>query len=193
MRPLPFYSSRITALLVIILFSITAGYSQVNQSNSRLDFKNDTVSSDAVTQAALKYKSDLSAAGKKATNSIRIEVDKLKEILDACAANGIANVSFMIVTIRKEDTAHYGRHNYGLTATERNDLVGRQQLIIRVPRSAFAASLGKAGGMQGSSLMTSLLLMGLVPLDKLLADLPPSSDDLFFSLGSICPPPSICN
>ncbi len=191
MRPLPFYSSRIAPLMIIAVFSLNTGYSQINQS-SRLDFKNDTISSANVSLAASKYKSDLTTAGKKATNSIRIEVDKLKEILDACAAKGIANVSFMIVSIRKEDTAQYGRRNPGLSATDRNDLVGRQQLIIRVPRSAFAASLGKAGGMQGS-LMMSLLLMGLVPLDNPLADLPPSSDDLFFSLGSICPPPSICD
>jgi hypothetical protein len=176
--------------MILLLFITVLG---INNSYAQgIDFKTDTVSFDAANQAQSKFKNDLSSSGKKATSNVSIQVAKLKEIVDACAAKGIANVSFLIVSLRKEDTAQYCKHNPGMSSTDKNDLVGRQQLIIRVPRSAFFTSAAKVGKNQ-SSLMMSLLLMGLIRLDSPYGDLPLTDGDMYFGLGTICPPPSICN
>ena len=191
MKSSPFFAYRIIILLFISVLSVNSSYSQVDQTTG-IDFKNDTVSFSAASQAQNKFKNDLSSVGKKATSNVSFPVAKLKEIIDACAAKGIPNVTFLIVSIRKEDTAQYCKHNPNLSPTDKNDLIGRQQLILRVPRTVFFASSSKAGKNQ-STLMTALLLMGLVQMDRPYGDLPFSDGDLYFGLGGICPPPSICN
>jgi hypothetical protein len=44
-----------------------------------------------------------------------------------------------------------------------------------------------------NGLMFSLLGAGLVLLESPYTDLPFDNDDFFFSLGSICPPPTSCD
>ena len=189
MRQSQLFRFCIPSLLIVFLFCSKTGHSQMK---TGIDFTKDTVSFNDANQANFKFKNDMNTIGRKATGTMTVEVAKLKEIVDACAAKGIQNVKFMLGFIRKEDTAHYSKRNPGLSATDRNDLIGRQQLIIRVPRSAFFNATGRIS-IKSSSLMTALLSIGLIQLDKPYYDSPTGEDDLYFTLGGICPPPSICN
>jgi hypothetical protein len=111
--------------------------------------------------------------------------------MDACDANNITEVSVMIITIRQSDLVQARKHNLGVTDDQ---LKGSQMLVFRVPRRAFTGATGaKINVSNNNGLMFSLLGAGLVLLESPYTDLPFSNDDFFFSLGSICPPPTSCD
>jgi hypothetical protein len=190
MQTKPPLGIRVPMLVFVLLFSMTMINAQ--QSPPGIDWRKDTVAADAAKKAQAKFRSDLNTSGRKATTKITMEVAKLKEVMDALTAKGITNVTFMIVTIRREDTAQYAKRNPGMTNAARNDLIGRQQLIIRVPRSAFTIEMGFRNSSATSTLMASLLLMGLSPLENNYAGLPDTDEDVYLGFGTICPPPASC-
>src|SRR4029079_867284 len=101
-----------------------------------------------------------------ATTQVNLPVDKLKDIMDACAANGIDMGKVMIVSIRQEDITHYSYNNPGLSDANKADLIGRQILVFRVPRRAFAGAAGsKINISKSNPLMLSLAGSGLIWLE----------------------------
>lgn len=181
---------RIPVLILAGIFSLHTANAQTEAPG--IEWQKDTVSVEAATKAQARFKTELNNSGKKATMKVSMEVAKLKQIMDALASRGVTNVTFHIVMIRKEDTAQYARRNPGLTTAARNDLIGRQQLVIRVPRSAFSIPMGSRQQARSSTLMASMLLMGLMPLENNFPGLPDASEDVYFGIGTICPPPASC-
>jgi hypothetical protein len=131
----------------------------------------------------------LRSHGNKGTERINLPVDKLKEIMDACAANNITEVSVMIITVGQNDVNHFRSHNPGATDDQ---IKGSQMLVFKVPRSAFAGKMGAKINVSNNPLMLSLLGAGLVLLDSQTTGLPVTGD-LYFSFGGICPPPTSCD
>ena len=181
---------RIPVLILAGIFSLHTANAQTEAPG--IEWQKDTVSVEAATKAQARFKTELNNSGKKATMKVSMEVAKLKQIMDALASRGVTNVTFHIVMIRKEDTAQYARRNPGLTTAARNDLIGRQQLVIRVPRTAFSIPMGSRQQARSSTLMASMLLMGLMPLENNFPGLPDASEDVYFGIGTICPPPASC-
>ncbi len=186
---------RLPVLLLPALLFFSNSYSQPGlKATNRIDWSKDTISANAATSASTKLRNELNNAGKKATKIISLPVDKLKEIMDACAANGVADVKVLIVSIGAEDAEHYGKRNPEFSAADKKDIIGRQTVIIRVPRAAFAEASGSGKITPlNNKLMVSLLTAGLVMLDKPFAELPQRGDDIYFSIGNICPPPTSCD
>lgn len=182
-------------LLLFSNFSFSQTPTQSNMKPLSINWDSDTVSAAAAAASATKFRSDLNNAGKKATKIVTLPVDKLKDIMDACSANGVSEVKLLIVMIRAEDTAQYSKHNPGMTPAEKKDLIGRQTVILRVPRRAFEPSQsGSRLNIQGKNpLMLSLLATGMVTMDKPIGGIPYGEGDVFFGLGSICPPPTSCD
>jgi len=188
MRQAPLTMLRPLIVSVVALLSATVNQAQTSDN---IDMSKDTISKTNAIGARNTFLNNLRGQGKKATERIKIPVNKLKTIMDACAANKITDVSVMVITLGQNDLVQARKHNPGLTD---QDLRGAQMLVFRVPRSAFPAASGaKINGPTNSRLMISLLGAGLVLLEERYADLPFASDDLFFSFGSICPPPTSCD
>ncbi|HEY0750729.1 MAG TPA: hypothetical protein VGD26_06225 [Chitinophagaceae bacterium] len=175
---------RTCSLLVIMLMMGTMGYGQI-------DWTKDTVTETAAIAARFRMNNDLNAAGRKSTQFISMNVVKLKEVVDACAAAGISDLKFWLTAIRREDVAQYALRHPNLTESQKNDLVGRQILVIKVPRSIFKSPMQQGSGfIHGlSPLMLGLLGSGFIPLD--LKDLA-AAGDTYLSFGTICPPPDSC-
>lgn len=166
--------------------------SQAQTKPGFLDWGTDTVSAGAAASSATKFRSDLNNAGKKATKIVTLPVDKLKEILDACSANGVTDIKAMIVTIRADDTAQYSKRNPGMTAAEKKDIIGRQTIILRVPRKAFGPSGSRINVPGNNPLMLSLLAAGMVVMDNP-TGVASADEEVYFGLGIICPPPTSCD
>jgi len=162
-----------------------------------IDWNADTVSFSTANTAQSKFISDLKNAGRKPTTYVTFDVNKLKDILDNCAAKGVTSIQFMIVYIRTEDTARYASQHPGLSNNDRKDLIGRQTLVIKAPRSAFFSEMQnqKSGAMisKNNPLMISLLAAGLIEIGQPYGGLHFASGDIYFSTGTICPPPASCN
>jgi hypothetical protein len=173
-------------LFVFALFTISVTQ---GQGMKKLDFSKDTLKEADVIGARNTYLNNLRGNGKKATERINLPVDKLKEIIDACAANNITDISVMIITIGQANITHFKSHNPGATDDQ---LKGSQMLVFKVPRSAFAGALGAKINLSSNPLMLSLLGAGLVLVDPAVTGLP-FGGDLYFSVGGICPPPASCD
>jgi hypothetical protein len=185
---------RISMLIMAAIFFFSPVHAQPNQANSRIDWSKDTISSTRAYNAQREYTKALNGAGKRATSTITLPVDKMKEIMDACAANGITSVKVMLIALRPEDIQHYSDQNPGLTPADKATLLGQQMIVFRVPRSAFPYSAGsKAQTPMNSPLMVSLMAMGLVPLPDGFSGQTPGTADVYLTLGIICPPPAACD
>jgi hypothetical protein len=174
------------------LFTFLLSFCIVNnldaQGFSKIDLSKDTISMAAANASRTEYRNGING---RATEKISLPVDKLKEILDACAAKGISNVDVLIGKVRANDIAHY--RNFNKDAKD-NDLLGIQVLIFKVPRRAFASQQGaKINITRSNPLMLSLLSAGLVLVDAEKVGLTGTDEDLYFSFGSICPPPLSCD
>lgn len=188
MRQSPWLRPNTLIVFIIALLGFSVGQAQTM---SKIDLNNDTLSKTNAIAARNTFANSLRGNGKKATDRIKLPVDKLKEIMDACAAKGIQEVSVMVITIRQEDLTQARKHNPGLSD---QDLKGSQMLVFRVPRRAFSGPAGaKINIPKKSPLMMTLLGAGLVLMESKYSDLPFGSDDLFFGFGSICPPPTSCD
>ena len=177
-------------LLSIFIGTVSINIANGQITSSTIDWTIDTVAGDIARKGLAKFKSDMANANRKSSTTITMPVAKLNEVLNKLASKGIPNVTFIIATIRKEDTAHYAKHVPGLTPAYRNDLIGRQQIIIKVPKAAFETQTqsGSRIPIRTSSLMTSLLLMGLIQWENEYY----AAEDVYFTFGTICPPPAAC-
>lgn len=183
--------------LIIILLSSIFTFSSTAQKN-KLDWANDTISKADAMGGKNTYLNTIRGSGQSATEQINIPVDKLKEIIDACAANNISNVAVMIISLRQSDIERYKKNNPDITSNLKDsDLKGRQMIVIKVPRSAFAAQMSQMGTKLNSpvtsSLSASLLSAGLVQIKELYKELPFASGSYYFSFGAMCPPPAACD
>ncbi len=177
----------------IALFSALLIFSVSQAQHRYIDWASDTVSKADAIGGKSTYVNTVRGSGQLATERIKLPVNKLKEILDACAANNITEISVMIVTIRKSDVARFRKNNPEVTATE-DQIKGRQMLVFKVPRRAFAAaSSSKINLSRTNPLMLSLAGMGLIKLDASYLELPAGDGDVYFGIGSICPPPAACD
>ena len=162
------------------------------QPGKNIDWSKDTVSKADAIGGKNTYLNTVRGSGQNATEKVVIPVSKLKDIMDACAANNVQDVSVLIVTIRQADIARYRRNHPGYSGSD-NQLKGSQTIVFRVPRRAFGAN---AGGRimipANNKLMLSFLSAGFVQLNSPYADLPFADDDVFFDVGEICPPPGSC-
>lgn len=156
-----------------------------------IQWDRDTVSAATARNGQQRFLDELRGAGKRTTTYVSMSTAKLKDIMDHCATAGIDSVQFMITMIRAQDTAHYIRNNPRLTTAQKRELIGRQMLILRVPRTAFNEE--SFGWLQrGSRVLMGLLAHGLILLNPVYWGLPADSDYYYFSTGTICPPPSSC-
>jgi len=188
MRQAPLAKLRPLIVSVIALLSATVNQAQTS---GNIDMSKDTISKTNAIGARNTFLNNLRGHGNKATERIKLPVNKLQAIMDACAAKNITEVSVMVITIGNNDLAQARKHNPGVSDQE---LRGSQMLVFRVPRRAFPGPSGaKISNPKSSPLMISLLGAGLVLLEERYTDLPFASDDLFFSFGSICPPPTSCD
>ena len=160
----------------------------------RIDWAADTISKADAMGGRATYVNTIRGSGQLATEKVTLPVGKMKEIFDACYAQNITEVTVMLVAIRQSDMARFRKNNPEVSATN-SQLKGRQMLVFRVPRRAFAAAKSGAGINIPNShpLMLSLLAAGLMQIDASYLDLPFAGDDVFFSIGSICPPPASCD
>lgn len=184
-------------LLIIFMLSTFFTFSSTAQ-KSKLDWANDTISKADAIGGKNTYLNTIRGSGQSATEQINLPVDKLKEIIDACAANNISNVAVMIISLRQSDIQRYRKNNPGLPSNIKDsELKGRQMIVIKVPKSAFTASMSQMGAKLNSpvnsSLSASLLSAGLLQIKELYKELPFASGSYYFSFGAMCPPPASCD
>jgi hypothetical protein len=158
--------------------------------SSAIQWQNDTLSMSKATAAKRNYISNIRGGGNaNATEQINMPVDKLKFIMDACAANNVSEVSFVIIKVRAEELAFYKHH---MPSVPDGTLLGSQMLVIKVSRSAFAGAAA-SGIFKPHPLMLSLAAAGLVQFEYKNAGIPFGAGDVYFSFGTICPPPTSCD
>jgi hypothetical protein len=165
---------------------------EISAQTSPIDWSMDTLSKSDALGRRDTYLNTIRGSGQKATARVNMPVDKLKAIIDACAARGIPEVSFLMTVIRPQDVARYRRNHPSSTATD-EQIKGSQLVIIRVKRSAFTGSTGnKSSSLSNNASMVSLLSMGLILLDQPYG-MDGTDEDIYFDLGLICPPPASCD
>ena len=189
MKRLSFFKAVVT---LVFIFSFAVTQTASGQSGKNIDWQNDTISKTKAMNAQFKFRNEWSGAGKKTTSAVTIPVNKLKEIMDACTAKGISEVQFLIVTIRTEEIDQYVKYKPGITAAEKADMIGRQILVAKVPRSAFfSGGTGFNKSIPGNNhLMLSLLSAGLLQFEMHESA---TTESLYFTFPDICPPPSHCD
>ncbi len=185
MRQLPFKRLHARTFLLCILLVSSTCYAQLNWSK-------DTISRADALAGKLNYLNNIRGGGNSnATEQINLPVDKMKQIMDACEANNIPNISVFFIKIRAADVAHYKQLN---PSASDDDIKGSQMLVIRVPRSAFAGKMSsKVDLSTNNPLVVSLLAAGLILVDYPWTGLPPGTGDVFVTVGTICPPPASCD
>lgn len=178
--------TRFSCLLFFLFFSF-AGFSQ----GYKLDWKKDTISRADANAARLNYLNNIKGGGNpNPTEQITLPVDKMKEIMDACASHNITNVAVFIIKIRQADVAHFKLHNPDASDS---DLKGSQMIVLKVPRMVFGGPAGAKTKLPSNNpLLVSLAAAGLVLIDYPISGLMPGTGDVLFSFGTICPPPASC-
>jgi len=187
MRKLSIKRHKSTIAFFFALFFLSVSQAQ---NTSNIDWVNDTIPKADAIGARSTYLNNLRSHGNKATELINLPVNKLKDIMDACTANNITQVSVFIITIRQSDVVHFRHYNPSATDEE---LKGSQLLVFKVPRQAFPGALGAKINLSNNPLMVSLMAAGLVLLDPRIEGLPPSTGSVYLSFGGICPPPASCD
>lgn len=174
--------------LFTIFLSFCITFNLDAQGFSKIDLSKDTISMADANASRTAYRNGITG---RATEKISLPVDKLKEILDACTAKGIEKVDVLIGKVRAGDIAHY--KNFNKDAND-NDLLGIQIIILKIPRRAFASHMGaKINLTKSNPLMLSLFTAGLALIEAENVGLTGTGEDLYFSFGSICPPPTSCD
>jgi hypothetical protein len=191
MQKLPQLRWKPSILFLIILLSTS--FCQA-QKETKIDWKNDIVSKGAVDSATKLYVNNIKGGGQpNATKQINLPVDKLKEILDSCAAHYVTDIAVIIISLRASDVARYRRLNPGSEATDAQ-IKGSQMLVFKVPSRAFGNAAGaKINLSKNNPFMMSLLSTGLVFMDSPYSELQGINTDYYFSFGTICPPPASCS
>jgi len=188
MRQPPFAGIKPAMTLIVILTSFL-----LNAQSSRIEWARDTVSKSDAMGGKDTYVNTIRGSGQLATEKITLPVDKMKEIFDACYANNITEITVFFVAIRSSDLARFRKNNPEISATN-SQLKGRQMLVFKVPRHAFGAKSGASAEIpQNHPLILSLAGIGLMQISSSLLDIPATGDDIYFSIGTICPPPASCD
>jgi len=182
-----FLTLKISIYLLAVLFT-TSTFAQ-NSQFPAIDWAKDTIPRENALAAKSLYVNNLRGHALKGTENINLPVDKLKAVMDACAANSITDISVAIITIRQNDVVFFRNNNPDATDAQ---LTGSQMLVFKVPRRAFGGAVGAKINTSNSPLMMSLLAAGLIILDKPITELPFGTGDVYLSFGSICPPPASC-
>ncbi len=186
--PFAGYKPVITLFISFFLLSICQA-----QNFKSIEWAKDTVSRNDAMGGKNTFLNTVRGSGQNATERVILPVQKLKDIMDACMAHNITDVSVFIVALRQSDIARFRSNNPGSNATDAQ-LRGSQMLVFRVPRRAFAeGASGATLNFSSSKLMISLLGAGLVMLDSSFDSSPFGAGDVYFSLGTICPPPMSCD
>lgn len=181
-------SQAVLSILGAFLLSCSISVNTSAQGMSKIDFSRDTISKFNANAQRNHFINNVTG---KATPRISLPVDKLKEIMDACSANGISEVDVLIGKIRDLDINHYKKFNANANDAQ---LLGSQIIIIRVPRRAFAGKMAASINLSNSNpLMLSLLSAGLVMVDAKTVGITETGGDIYFSFGGICPPPNSCD
>lgn len=168
-----------------VLFSATT-FAQNN-----IDWNKDTIPMNEALGARSTYVNTIRGSGQKATERVTLPVAKLKSIIDACASKGISEIAVYFVVLRQQDIARYRRAHPTSTATD-EQLRGSQLLVFKVPRSVFQGAKSSKINLSNNPLVISMLSLGLVLLDQPFDKLD-GTDDLYFSFGEVCPPPTSCD
>jgi hypothetical protein len=169
-------------LVLLISFS---GFGQ------QLDWGKDTVSNEIAAAQKNSYRNIIRGSGQKATERVNLPVNKLKFVLDACAAHNITEISAYFTAIRPEDISRYRRNHPESTATDQQ-LLKSQLIVFRIPRSAFGGAMGAKIKLSNHPTMITLLSMGLTLLEIPYGDFD-ATGDVYLDLGTICPPPTSCD
>lgn len=170
-------------VIAISLFSFSVSNGQSEE--LKKDLINKSVA-DGASATFGNYLKAIPANGNKATKQVNLPVDKLKEIVDACSKYGVTNISAVFVWINT------GTEKFARGSDNKQAPSGYQSLVIKVPASAFPGQAAAKINSTGSPLMLSLLSAGLVLLDPAETGLP-GTGDLYFAIGTICPPPASCD
>ena len=189
MRKLPIAGMKpaIALISALLIFSFT------HAQPKHINWATDTVSKADAIGGRSTYVNTIRGSGQLATERIKLPVDKMKEILDACAAQNITEITVYFVAIRQVDIARMRKTHPEVTATG-GTLKGRQMLVFKIPRRAFGyTNNSKSSVSLTNPVMVSLLGAGLMLLDKSSLDLPAGDDNYYFSIGTMCPPPAACD
>lgn len=179
-------------LLVFCIIAVINPFSVFSQMNSS-DLLSDSVAPHIAIAAHNKYKADMKAANIKSTDLITVDVNKLNAIVKACNDHNIDKVQFIIAALRPQLITQYIRLNPGLSKAARVSLSERHTVLVRIPRKAFLNGQSSSFSNQDNSLMISLLSLGLIEVEKAVDAPVIAGDYIYLQVGSICPPPAICN
>jgi hypothetical protein len=158
-----------------------------------LSLGRDTISVGAARGIYGSFRSNQANQGLKATQVVKFNITQLQALMERCRNAGYGEIQFVIATLRVQDIAHYLGHHPGLDDGSQKELIGRQILLVRVPRAAFGlAQQRKPAKLNDNRLMISLSAIGLTWLDKPY-NLSVETDYLYFEIGNICPPPGTCD
>lgn len=177
--------------ITILLFGVFI-LSAVVQGQSNIDWSKDTISKNDATGGRDSYNMTAKKSGLKQTSKVTLPVDKLKNIIDACNAKGITEISVLITTIRSVDVARYKRNHPEVASLPDDSLKWRQLLVLQIPRYAFDTNKSSSIKVGNATSLLSLLSMGLILIDRPVG-LPFTDGALYFDLGTICPPPAACD
>jgi len=135
-----------------------------------------------------------STADARRTNSVVVNFDanKLNTILANCISKGVSKVQFIFAMIREQDTTRYFSRHSSVAREERKFLIGKPTLLLKVPRMAFNLALNEDP--LKNRVIRQLVGAGFILLDSPYGGIPSGiSGDLYFDLGTVCPPPSNCD
>ena len=191
-------STNLRVIVSSVLFlAFSVAQSAYGQKTQKIDWAKDTISAKDAKNGQYKFRSEWNGAGKKTTAAVTLPVDKLKDIMDACTEKGIGEIQIYIVMIRPEDVNHFAAFRPGMSESDKRDMIGRQSVVLKVPRAAFFDGASQSGSKisvpKTNPLMLSLLGAGLFQIEN------PGKQEaafveeyVYFSIAVICPPPASC-
>ena len=179
-----------SAGLIVFIFTLLLHQNSWSQGGSKtIEWDKDTVSSYNAQIRKDKYHIYFEKDLRNVTPSIYLPVNKLKAIVDVCAAGNIQNIEFILAVIRPQDTARYFAKHPSLSDTDKFKVVNRQTLIIKVPREvAQQLSYGRRNQLQKFS--AAMLALGYTKIDSGFGL--NFEGSVYFDIGTICPPPEGC-
>jgi hypothetical protein len=157
--------TKIIILVLLLIVFCRQGYSQF----SKIDWNMDTVSNDNAEKSKDRFHAIFQGNGRKTTRTVTFNVEELKTIIDDVFSLGDSVIQFQFALLRAEDTARYISRHAELTDSDKNDLINRPVLLIKVPRAVISKKSFGAS-----------------------ADAPLAAGSMFINIGKICPPPSNC-
>lgn len=135
-----------------------------------------------------------STADLRRTNStvVNFDASRLNSILASCVSKGVSTVQFLFATIREQDTTRYFSKHSNVAKEDRRSIIGKATLLLRVPRRAFNLSFNEDP--LKNRVIKQMMGAGFILLDAPYGGSPSGiSGDLYFDIGTVCPPPSNCD